>query len=168
MSTHYEGRLKGTQGFITVAESIIFPERLSQERWKKTEYDARGAFEPERDRKPFGIVAGKYALAIIWLAKGQWLLRQPAEPDATTKAKQCFEDALQLLSSVYEEYILRKNVYLGPEFEMPKMKKALVTLNNEVVQLNKSKQQLFDRLNIGEEEQTLIAQAAVCIYTPLV
>jgi tetratricopeptide (TPR) repeat protein len=167
MSTHYEGRLKGTQGFITVAESIIFPERLSQERWKETESDARGAFEPERNRKPFGIVAGKYALAIIWLAKGQWLLRQQAEPDAPTKAERCFEDSLQLLSNVYEEHILSGNVYLGPEFEMPKMKKALVTLHNELVQLNKGRQQLLDKLNIGEEEQAFIVQALVCIYTPL-
>ena len=168
MSTHYEGRLKGTQGFITVAESIIFPERLSRERWEETKSDARGAFEPERDRKPFGIVAGKYALAIIWLAKGQWLLHQQAEPEATTKAEQAFEDALQLLSNVYKEHILSKKVYLGPEFEMPKMKKALATLNNELERFNKGKQQLFDILNIGEEEQAFIAQAPVCIYTPLV
>jgi tetratricopeptide (TPR) repeat protein len=168
MSTHYEGRLKGTQGFITVAESIIFPERLSQERWEETESDARGAFEPERDRKPFGIVAGKYALAIIWLAKGQWLMHQQAEPEATTKAERAFEDALQLLSNVYKEHILSKKVYLGPEFEMPKMKKALATLNNELERFNKGKQQLFDILNIGEEEQAFIAQAPVCIYTPLV
>jgi tetratricopeptide (TPR) repeat protein len=166
--THYEGRLKGTQGFVTVAESIIFPEHLSEEQWVEAESDAAHAFQPKRDRKPFGIVAGKYALAIIWLAKGQWLLRQETGMDVASKALKCFQDGLDILISAYTEYIASGKVYLGPTFEMPKFKKAVLALNSELVQLKKNKHSLVNELNFSEEEQALIAQSSACIYTPIV
>ena len=59
---HYEGRLYGTQAFLGVARSLVHPSTLTLERWLEVEALARGGFEPERERKPFGIVAGVRAL----------------------------------------------------------------------------------------------------------
>jgi tetratricopeptide (TPR) repeat protein len=165
--THYEGRLKGAQGFTTVAESIIFPNRLTEKRWSDTELNARGAFEPEHERKAFGIVAGKYALAVIWLAKGQWFLQQKTVPNAAERALHCFRDALNMLAQTYKEHVVSGRVFLGPRFELPKMKRLLLALHTEVTALGYTPYQSLDSLHLGADELDALANAPICVYTPI-
>ncbi|HEY7340384.1 MAG TPA: toll/interleukin-1 receptor domain-containing protein [Ktedonobacterales bacterium] len=166
-ATHYEGRLKGAQGFVTVAESIIFPSQLTERHWADTELDARGAFEPEHERKAFGIVAGKYALAVIWLAKGQWFLQQKAVPNAAERALHCFRDALNMLAQTYDEHVASGHVFLGPLFEMPKMKRLLLALYTEVTAQGYTPYQSLASLHLSTDELDTIANAPICVYTPI-
>ena len=172
LPTHYEGRLHGMQSFITVAQSQLFPEQVSSKHWEEAEKNARSGFEPANQRKPFGIVAGKYALSIVWLAKGMWLLNQLKKND---EAIRTFEKALRLLSSVFNnihsdlENPLANEVYLGPKYELPKVEKTILILQDILANLGSTNQSLLDSVKFNEQRKTeLEANTQICIYSPLV
>ena len=122
--THHEGRLNGTGAFLGVARSLLEPEAITSEYWGELESLARGGFEPERERKPFGIVAGKYAMSIVLLAKARWHSLAPqGHGDAAAHA--ALEQATFLLRSVFEDYLEPGRVQLGATFEMPKVQLAV-------------------------------------------
>ncbi|MFD6294161.1 CHAT domain-containing protein [Streptomyces sp. NPDC060235] len=124
--THYEGRLNGTAAFATVVGSLVNVEAMTQPMWDMALEHARGGFMPERDRKPFGIVAGKFALSSVLLAHARWHCLATAgagEP----QARACVSEALTLLSSLRTDYMDTKRVHLGHQFEIPKIELATRT-----------------------------------------
>jgi hypothetical protein len=123
---HYEGRLYGARAFLGVATSLIQPTAITRERWRELEALARGGFEPERERKPFGIVAGKYALAVVLLAKARWHMIRIDDTAGVVRA--ALDQANMLLRSVFEDYLEPGYVQLGPVFEMPKIELAARTV----------------------------------------
>jgi hypothetical protein len=131
---HYEGRLYGTRAFLGVATSLVNPDAMTRERWLECEGLARGGYEPERERKPFGVVAGKYAMSVVLLAKARW--HSLADGNGGDGAAQATLDlADKLLRSVFEDYLEPGHVQLGPTFEMPKVQlvsRALEELRAEI------------------------------------
>ncbi|HEV2450551.1 MAG TPA: hypothetical protein VGS62_01320, partial [Streptosporangiaceae bacterium] len=126
---HYEGRMHGAKAFLGVAISLVQPGSMTPRRWSEIETLARGAFEPERDRKPFGIVAGKFALSVVLLAKARWQIIAPVG-GGEAAAQVALEQADTLLRSIFIDYLEPGYVQLGARFEMPKVRLASSTVEN--------------------------------------
>ncbi len=129
---HYEGRLYGARAFLGVATSLVDPAAMTRQRWLEIEGLARGGFEPERERKPFGVVAGKYALSVVLLAKARWH-STIAGRGGEVAARAALDQANILLRSVYQDYLEPGYVQLGPTFEMPKVQLVSRTLEELTV-----------------------------------
>lgn len=123
--THYEGRLNGTTAFLTVVESLVSPQTVDTEAWEKAIDYARGGFTPERDRKPFGIVAGKFALSIVLLANARWYCL--VEEDERS-AMGCLKESKELMDSLEADYLGPDQVFLGASFEKKKMESVSSTI----------------------------------------
>lgn len=120
---HYEGRLHGTRAFLGVVRSLLEPDTVSAADWAKWEATARGGFEPARDRKVFGIVAGKYAMSVVLLAKARWhSLAERGGGEAA--ARQAVTESNTLLRSLFEDYLEPARVHIGARFELPKIQLA--------------------------------------------
>ncbi|WP_433126372.1 phosphotransferase [Micromonospora sp. CA-240977] len=116
--SHYEGRLAGTMAYMTVVRSVVEPATLDDEAWSRAAADARHGFEPEFDRKPVGVIAGRAALASVKLAQARWLA--VLQPDHWPQQMQeCLREAEKALSVVLAAYVSR--VELGPRFEYRKL-----------------------------------------------
>ncbi|MGW7041151.1 CHAT domain-containing protein [Streptomyces avermitilis] len=126
VGTHYEGRLNGTAAFATVVSSLVNVEAVTQPMWDTALEHARGGFTPERDRKPFGIVAGKFALSSVLLAHARWHCLARAG-SGEPQARACVTQALALLASLRTDYMDAKRVHLGHQFEIPKIELATRT-----------------------------------------
>jgi hypothetical protein len=124
---HYEGRLYGARAFLGIAVSMVEPAAMTRQRWLEIEGFARSGFEPERERKPFGVVAGKYALSVVLLAKARWHATT-GDRSGKASAQAALDQANTLLRSVFEDYLEPGHVQLGPTFEMPKVQLASRTL----------------------------------------
>lgn len=124
---HYEGRLYGARAFLGIATSLVEPAAMTRQRWLEIEGLARGGFEPERERKPFGVVAGKYALSVVLLAKARWHAAT-ADRSGEVATQAAVNQANMLLRSVFEDYLEPGHVQLGPTFEMPKVQLVSRTL----------------------------------------
>jgi tetratricopeptide (TPR) repeat protein len=123
--SHYEGRLAGTTAFVTVAKSLIDPEKVVPAMWASAAEHARKGFEP-RARKPFGVVAGRYALAVVLIAEALW--RRAREGDAEVAARK-LEEARAELKELVDGYLASGQVQLGPEFELPKVAGAIAAID---------------------------------------
>jgi hypothetical protein len=130
--THYEGRLHGTLAFLDVATSLVTPEAMTSDQWRRTERHARMAFEPSRERKPFGVVAGRYALAVVNLAEARWHALAGDEAGLAAAAAP-LESAVRQLRELFEHYLARR-VNLGVTFELAKLRLTEST----VVELSRS------------------------------
>ncbi|WP_329391666.1 CHAT domain-containing protein [Streptomyces sp. NBC_01716] len=126
VGTHYEGRLNGTAAFATVVSSLVNLQAVTQTMWDKAVESARGGFTPERDRKPFGIVAGKFALSSVLLAQARWHCLARAG-SGESRARECVSQAFALLTSLRTDHMDTKRVHLGHQFEIPKIELATRT-----------------------------------------
>jgi hypothetical protein len=116
--SHYEGRLAGTMAYMTVVRSVVEPTTLDDEAWSRAAADARQGFEPEFDRKPVGVIAGRAALASVKMAQARWLAVTQPE-DWPQRAQECLREAEGALSVVLANYV--SQVELGPRFEYRKL-----------------------------------------------
>jgi tetratricopeptide (TPR) repeat protein len=152
--THYEGRLNGTSAFVTVARSVIEPDTIDVTHWELAERNARMAYEPRRYRKPFGIVAGNYAHAVVLLAKARWYEARPAgDPDGIER-RAALQTGRRLLQETRRRFLDNGDVILGRAYEGPKYYGAL---------------KLFDRLlSVDQPYPPWPDPAAAQLLTPLV
>lgn len=116
-STHYEGRLAGTEAFLAVARSVIDHTRMTSTDWHHATAQARHGFEPESERKPVGVLAGRAAFASVKLAWARWELL--TDPTATSTARAHLSEAAEALAIVFEQHV--KRVELGRRFEFRKL-----------------------------------------------
>jgi hypothetical protein len=126
---HYEGRLHGTAAFLTVARSIIEPDAISPEDWTRAEKNARMGYEPARYRKPFGIVAGRYAHAIVLLSKARWYELHPDHTPGPDERLAILRAGSRLLRDTRRKFLDTGEVILGTAYEGPKFHQALQLFN---------------------------------------
>ncbi|SEF24258.1 Phosphotransferase enzyme family protein [Amycolatopsis pretoriensis] len=115
--THYEGRLAGTDAYLTVARSVVDHAGLEQADWRHATAQARRGFEPESERKPVGIVSGKAAFAAVKLAWARWELAR--DRSATSAAQAHLTEAAEVLQTVFQQP--HNKVELGRRFEYRKL-----------------------------------------------
>jgi hypothetical protein len=96
----------------------VEPTTLDDEAWSRAAADARQGFEPEFDRKPVGVIAGRAALASVKMAQARWLAVTQPE-DWSQRAQECLREAEGALSVVLANYV--SQVELGPRFEYRKL-----------------------------------------------
>ncbi|MFD5520567.1 CHAT domain-containing protein [Streptomyces sp. NPDC127066] len=128
VATHYEGRLNGTHAYTTLVSSLIRVNSVTAAMWDQALRFAEAGFTPERDRKPFGIVAGKFALSSVLLACARWHCLAK-DGSGSTQARAHIAQALTLLKSLRTDHMEGRRVHLGPQFEIPKIELATRTAN---------------------------------------
>ncbi|MFJ4832413.1 CHAT domain-containing protein [Streptomyces sp. NPDC088747] len=143
VGTHYEGRLNGTQAFETVVSSLICADSVTADKWDQAVSFAEAGFKPERDRKPFGIVAGKFALSSVLLACARWHCLASAGSGGI-RAGVLISQALGHLKSLRADQMEGKRVYLGPRFEVAKIELATRTARELVARQDVYSVELWD------------------------